>query len=799
MIGTTFAGRYEIEQQIGIGGMGIVYRAHDTRLRRDVAIKVIAPHLMQMESARQRFLREAHALAGLTHPNIVTIFDMAEDPDSHTVFLVMELLSGHALRHFIPAASQNPDTTETEEVPSFSQIALPLCRALENAHNKGVLHRDIKPENIFICEDETLKLMDFGLARLLGDVSKNQSSVVAGTLAYMSPEQLRGEALDVRSDLYALGVVFYEYLLQELPFTGDNPGTVLLKHLTEPPPSLCDRWPELPAEIDRIVLRMLAKDPAERFASAAEVRTALMQKTPEGTSLLEQIDALLAKRHALGLSLAPANTETRPLTVTADAETLKTLLAPSQNTHSNGINLGATDSKDNQGRMTEAPTGDTRQIGQTTEKIAIVDAPVAPTPPGTSGTATPTPPTPIQRNPTAIMAMVAIIIAVIMGIINWQQNRSSLTHVYVDGQNRGNFRPNNSNFDPNFNPNFNRDGRPPFRDNGGPNGQPGTHPDDPSFRGNGDGNQHSPKQTEDMAKIQAQLESQKAELDQLRQLLSRRQNGAESNSNGTSEPSKSDSNSHSDQSIQSVQSNQSNSAGKSGTTPERLATPGTPTPSLDVNSGSTPAPKNGAPDQPAPPSRDLTSRRPPERMTPPASPNSARTTSQFEERVPAPKLNVRLWPRQVPDDTRSIHLNLQNSEECNAYFYIVEADKQRAVRAYPGPERFLVPQLMPNAIDFPFSKETGPENQRAVLMIAASTEITNLPVTLTLPPLPAPPNSTDGIQQQANTLKNAMRVFYDQIGVQLQQNHANLNGKPLRLHDVIVRMVPIGPRRRNNR
>ena len=264
MIGTTVAGRYEIAAQIGVGGMGIVYRAHDTRLRRDVALKMIAPHLMQQESARVRFLREAQALAGLMHPNIVTIFDMAEDADANTVFLVMELLSGHSLRQFLSDGTcpSNPGC------PSFSHTALPLCRALEAAHKRGVLHRDIKPENIFVCDDGTLKLMDFGLARLLGDMSKNQSSTVAGTLAYMAPEQLRGEKLDARTDLYALGAVFFEFMTGTQPFLGDNPGTVLLKHLTEPPPRLLDRLPAPINEsdeaalntLDNLITRLMAKD-----------------------------------------------------------------------------------------------------------------------------------------------------------------------------------------------------------------------------------------------------------------------------------------------------------------------------------------------------------------------------------------------------------------------------------------------------------------------------------------------------------------------------------------------------------
>ena len=199
MIGTRVAGRYDIEEQIGIGGMGIVYRAYDTRLKRHVALKVIAPHLVQQEAARTQFLREAQALAGLMHPNIVTVFDLCEEDATHAVFIVMELLRGRSLRHCMAGS----------ERPLFSQIALPLCRALEAAHTRGILHRDIKPENVFVCDDGTIKLMDFGLARLLTANSRSQASLFAGTLAYMAPEQLKGEKADVGADLYSLGILFY--------------------------------------------------------------------------------------------------------------------------------------------------------------------------------------------------------------------------------------------------------------------------------------------------------------------------------------------------------------------------------------------------------------------------------------------------------------------------------------------------------------------------------------------------------------------------------------------------------------
>ena len=262
MIGRTISNRYRVDTQIGIGGMGIVYRAHDTRLGRDVALKVIAPHLVQDQDARNRFLREAQALAGLSHPNIVTVYDLLEDAETFDVFIVMELLTGTSLRKRIT------DPTR----PTFPDMAIQLCRALECAHSSGILHRDIKPENVFVTSDGTIKLMDFGLARLVDSSSVSQSGAVTGTIAYMAPEQLRGGMLDSRTDLYSLGILCYEYLCGFTPFAAENPGTILLKHLTEQPPSLRARVPSVSIELESLIMRLLAKDPSARFPSAQILR-----------------------------------------------------------------------------------------------------------------------------------------------------------------------------------------------------------------------------------------------------------------------------------------------------------------------------------------------------------------------------------------------------------------------------------------------------------------------------------------------------------------------------------------------
>lgn len=259
--------RYKVDGQIGIGGMGVVYRANDLRLRRNVAIKVIAQHLVSDEEARQRFMREAQALAGLSHPNIVTVYDLSEDPTTGEIFIIMELLTGTSLRKQITNPSR----------PTFYEVAIPLCRALESAHSHGILHRDIKPENIFVCADGNIKLMDFGLARLVDSSTMSQSGIISGTVAYMSPEQLRGVAIDARTDLYGLGILFYEYLTGVTPFASDNAVNMLYRHLTEAPTSMRIKVPAIAPELETVILRLLSKDPALRYPSAVILRDTLEQ------------------------------------------------------------------------------------------------------------------------------------------------------------------------------------------------------------------------------------------------------------------------------------------------------------------------------------------------------------------------------------------------------------------------------------------------------------------------------------------------------------------------------------------
>jgi len=297
--------------------MGIVYRAYDVKLRRSVAIKVIAPHLVEDEDARERFLVEAQALAGLSHPNIVTVFDLAEEAETGHVFIVMELLNGLPLRKHITDPAR----------PPFYDMAAQVCRALEHAHSKGVLHRDIKPENIFVCDDGTVKLMDFGLARLVDGSTVNASGMVTGTVAYMSPEQLKGDVLDPRADLYALGVLFYEYLCGFTPFTSDSPGTMLLKHLTEAAPSLLHRVPGLSPDLDALILRLLSKSPGDRYPSAMILRDSLDHVRKQAPTTAAPIAAPKLAGPPMPATQVPL-VAPRPLRPKATTTTVRTVSTP---------------------------------------------------------------------------------------------------------------------------------------------------------------------------------------------------------------------------------------------------------------------------------------------------------------------------------------------------------------------------------------------------------------------------------------------------------------------------------------
>ena len=259
MIGTLIKERYRIDAKLGEGGMGVVYRAHDTTLDRLVAIKVLSPQVVG--DGAERLLREARSVAQLDHPHIVGVHDAGEIDGQP--FIVMQLAVGKTLREVSPSLS--------EAVDAVRQV----CLALEYAHVKGVIHRDIKPENILVTDGGIVKVMDFGLARSEGRSRLTQPGMIVGTVTYMAPEQvLQGES-DARTDLYGLGCVLYELVAGRPPFSGDDPVSIISQHLQVPP--VAPHWynPQVSPELEGIILKLLAKDPAERYASAHDVLVAL--------------------------------------------------------------------------------------------------------------------------------------------------------------------------------------------------------------------------------------------------------------------------------------------------------------------------------------------------------------------------------------------------------------------------------------------------------------------------------------------------------------------------------------------
>ncbi|RMF60751.1 MAG: hypothetical protein D6743_14540 [Calditrichaeota bacterium] len=256
---------YKILEKLGEGGMGDVYKAQDTRLKREVAIKFLPRQIAASDEERERFKIEAQAAAALNHPNIATIFAIEEYDDE--IFIVMEYIEGRELREIL---ANPPEGLSLRRVLDY---ATQIAAGLQVAHKKGVVHRDIKSSNIMIAEDGRVKIMDFGLAKVRGGALLTKEHTTLGTAAYMSPEQARGEEVDHRTDIWAFGVVLYEMLTGRLPFKGDYEAAVIYSILNEAPEPMTNVAPE----VERKILKALAKDPADRYQTADEVVSDLQQ------------------------------------------------------------------------------------------------------------------------------------------------------------------------------------------------------------------------------------------------------------------------------------------------------------------------------------------------------------------------------------------------------------------------------------------------------------------------------------------------------------------------------------------
>lgn len=264
MIGRTLS-HYRILEPLGEGGMGVVYRAHDLNLERDVALKVLPALALVDEASRRRFRREAHALSRLNHPNIATIHDFGSEEGID--FLVMELVEADPLDRLLGVPLPESKVID---------IGIQIARALEAAHERGVVHRDLKPANVMRSAKGHVKVLDFGLARLLHsatDVTKDlsESGVTMGTISYMAPEQLLARSADERADLYSLGVILYELAVGHSPYRETAPTALVYEIVNEPLRSPRSLNGTLTERFERVVLRCLEKEPGARYASASEL------------------------------------------------------------------------------------------------------------------------------------------------------------------------------------------------------------------------------------------------------------------------------------------------------------------------------------------------------------------------------------------------------------------------------------------------------------------------------------------------------------------------------------------------
>ena len=308
--GRTLGGRYRVEDELGRGGMARVYRGTDGVLGRPVAVKVLSPQYAQDANFVTRFRREAQAAARLNHPNLVQVYDTGSDDGVH--YIVMEYVEAKTLADYLAGGGRIMPERAVE-------LAEAVCDALSVAHAQGVIHRDVKPANIMVTRDGQVKVTDFGIARVTTNETVEQTAAVLGTASYLSPEQAQGGAIDQRSDLYSLGCVMYEMLTGQPPFTADSPVAVASKHVLEQPIPPSRLNPDVSPALDAIVMKALAKNPDNRYQSAAEMKddlervrrglpvlaTPLLPPSPQTTQVIHRAEPQPTSVLPAGVATAP--------------------------------------------------------------------------------------------------------------------------------------------------------------------------------------------------------------------------------------------------------------------------------------------------------------------------------------------------------------------------------------------------------------------------------------------------------------------------------------------------------------
>ena len=268
--GTVLNG-YEIDAFISQGGMAVVYRARRSSDGQTVALKVLREQYAADAEFVERFQREARAVASLTHPNMVQVYESGEAQGVH--FIAMEFVEGQDLKRYL--RGREGPLRASEAV----RIAVAVCEVLDYAHRRGIIHRDIKPQNILLAKDGTVKVTDFGIARALSSVTITQTGTVLGSVQYLSPEQARGQTVGRAADIYALAVVLFEMVTGRLPFDGDSAIAIALRHIHDVPPSLIQLNPEVPPALEAVILRAMAKQPEHRYPSAADFASDVLGQT----------------------------------------------------------------------------------------------------------------------------------------------------------------------------------------------------------------------------------------------------------------------------------------------------------------------------------------------------------------------------------------------------------------------------------------------------------------------------------------------------------------------------------------
>src|SRR5467141_1541672 len=273
MIGQTVS-QYKILEKLGEGGMGVVYKARDTKLDRFVALKFLPQHLTANHTEKARFLQEAKAAAALNHPNVCSVIDLQEANGQQ--FIIMEYVEGRTLHK----------TSPVRELSDVIAFASQIAEALQAAHNKGIVHRDVKADNIMVTPDGRIKVMDFGLAKLKGSLKLTRTSSTVGTLAYMAPEQIQGGEVDARSDIFSFGIVLYEMLTGRTPFSGEHEAAIMYSILNEEPGSVLKYRPEISPELDRIIRRALEKDPEDRYQHTDDMTSEIKRIQKQSTRVV---------------------------------------------------------------------------------------------------------------------------------------------------------------------------------------------------------------------------------------------------------------------------------------------------------------------------------------------------------------------------------------------------------------------------------------------------------------------------------------------------------------------------------